>query len=115
MLANQGNDTIHKIIATSGATLVDCNENGIQDACEILDGSEADENNDDIPDSCQTPVGCDGDANGDLVVDVNDISYVLFRLGDNGFPGTVDGDVNCTGVVDVNDISYVLFRLGNPC
>ena len=24
---------------------------------------------------------CDGDANGDNIVDVNDISYVLFRLG----------------------------------
>ena len=24
---------------------------------------------------------CAGDANGDMVIDVNDISYVLFRLG----------------------------------
>jgi hypothetical protein len=58
--------------------------------------------------------GCDGDANGDNTVDVNDISYVLFRLGNVGVPGTVDGDANGDGVVDVNDISYVLFRLG-PC
>ena len=57
---------------------------------------------------------CDGDANGDDVIDVNDISYVLFRLGNAGVPGTVDGDANLDGVVDVNDISYVLFRLG-PC
>jgi hypothetical protein len=55
---------------------------------------------------------CDGDANGDNLVDVNDISYVLFRLGDSGTPGEVDGDANQDGVVDVNDISYVLFRLG---
>jgi hypothetical protein len=27
------------------------------------------------------PPACDGDANGDGVIDVNDISYVLFRLG----------------------------------
>ncbi len=115
-VVNQGNDTIHKIIATSGATLTDCNNNGIQDACEILDGSEADDNDDGIPDSCQVPLGCDGDANGDATVDVNDISFVLFRLGGAGALGTVDGDVNCDGVVDVNDISYVLFRLGicNP-
>ncbi len=59
--------------------------------------------------------GCDGDANGDLVVDVNDISFVLFRLGQNNGP-CGDGDANGDGVNDVNDISYVLFRLGtcNP-
>ena len=34
--------------------------------------------------AADTPAGaaCDGDANGDNVIDVNDISYVLFRLGD---------------------------------
>ena len=63
---------------------------------------------------CTDPGGCDGDANGDNIVDVNDISYVLFRLGNSGTPGTVDGDANADGLVDVNDISYVLFRLG-PC
>ncbi len=58
---------------------------------------------------------CDGDANGDNVIDVNDISYVLFRLGDPcGAPGC-EGDANGDGTIDVNDISYVLFRLGNPC
>ena len=58
---------------------------------------------------------CDGDANGDSLVDVNDISYILFRLGDPcGSPGC-DGDVNLDSTVDVNDISYVLFRLGDPC
>ena len=55
---------------------------------------------------------CDGDANNDNTVDVNDISYVLFRLGNSGTPGSVDGDANSDGIVDVNDISYVLFRLG---
>ncbi len=57
---------------------------------------------------------CDGDANSDFAVDVNDISYVLFRLGDlpNGSCGCLQGDANGDGIVDVNDISYVLFRLG---
>ena len=53
-----------------------------------------------------------GDVNLNGIVDVNDISYVLFRLGNSGFPGTVDGDANYNGGVDVNDISYVLCRLG---
>jgi hypothetical protein len=55
------------------------------------------------------------DVNMDGIVDVNDISYVLFRLGMSGTPSQVDGDANYDGVVDVNDISYVLFRLGNTC
>ncbi len=63
---------------------------------------------------CNPPAGCEGDANGDNTVDVNDISYVLFRLGNSGGIGTVEGDANLDGIVDVNDISYVLFRLG-PC
>ncbi len=58
---------------------------------------------------------CDGDPNGDFTVDVNDISYVLFRLGDPCPAPGCDGDANGDGTVDVNDISYVLFRLGNPC
>ena len=57
------------------------------------------------------PAGCEGDTNGDNTVDVNDISYVLFRLGSP----PPDGDANGDGTVDVNDISYVLFRLGDPC
>ena len=70
---------------------------------------------DDVSFSVTTPSGCDGDANGDLAVDVNDISFVLFRLGQtNGTCG--DGDANGDGANNVNDISYVLFRLGtcNP-
>lgn len=62
-----------------------------------------------------TPVNtCEGDANGDGNVDVNDVSFVIFRLGDSGDPGTVDGDADGDGTVDVNDVSYVIFRFG-PC
>jgi hypothetical protein len=59
------------------------------------------------------------DVNGDFAIDVNDISYVLFRLGDTGLAGAgpiaLEGDANRDGVIDVNDISFVLFRLGHPC
>ena len=58
---------------------------------------------------------CEGDANNDGAVDVNDISFVLFRLGNLCPAPGCDGDTNSDGNVDVNDISYVLFRLGNPC
>ncbi len=53
-----------------------------------------------------------GDANGDGSISVNDISFVLQRLGHTGQP-CLEGDVNGDGLVDVNDISYVLFRLGS--
>ncbi len=55
---------------------------------------------------------CAGDANKDGIVDVNDISFVLFRLGDPG-GACIPGDANGDGVNDMNDISHVLFRLGN--
>ncbi len=54
----------------------------------------------------------DGDSNLDGTVDVNDISHVLFRLGDVITTCCAGGDVNGDVLVDVNDISFVLFRLG---
>jgi hypothetical protein len=62
-------------------------------------------------DATNETLSCDGDANGDNTVDVNDITYVLFRLG----VSPPDGDANGDGAIDVNDISYVLFRLGFAC
>jgi len=61
-----------------------------------------------------TPGYCDGDANADGFVDTNDISYVIFRLGNSGAPG-IPGDVNVDAVVDVNDLSYVIARNGTTC
>lgn len=54
---------------------------------------------------------CDGDADGSGGVDVNDISFVIFRLGNSG-GSCIDGDVDGNGSVNANDISYVIFRLG---
>ncbi len=59
------------------------------------------------------PNCCTADVNGDSVIDVNDITYVLFRLGSTCPP--CDGDANEDGAVDVNDLTFVLFRLGDPC
>ncbi len=58
------------------------------------------------------PTICAGDANKDGIVDVNDISFVLFRLGDPG-GACINGDANGDGINDVNDIAFVLFRLGD--
>jgi hypothetical protein len=35
-----------------------------------------------FPDECEQSLECGADGNGDAVVDVNDISYVHFRLGE---------------------------------
>ncbi len=65
------------------------------------------------PPICEAPPAfCEGDANQDGAVDVNDISFVLFRLGDPG-GACIPGDANGDGANDVNDISFVLFRLGD--
>ncbi len=69
----------------------------------------------DAGDSLAMNLKCDADANSDGFVNVDDLSYVLFRLGANGSPGLIDGDANTDGITDVNDISFVLFRLGSLC
>lgn len=57
---------------------------------------------------------CEGDADGNDMVDANDITYVILRLG-NTPPAGTDGDVDGSGVVDANDIAFVVLRLGNTC
>jgi len=54
---------------------------------------------------------CEGDADGNGSVDVNDITYVVQRLGQPG----PDGDADGSGAVDVNDITFVVQRLGAAC
>ena len=55
---------------------------------------------------------CTGDINGDRIVDVNDISSVLFRIGAPCMAPGCPGDVNTDGIVNVNDITFVLFEMG---
>ncbi|MCH7721298.1 MAG: hypothetical protein IH988_09985, partial [Planctomycetes bacterium] len=55
----------------------DCNENGIPDECDILDGNSEDGNGNGIPDECET-TDCEGDVNGDGLSDV-----VISGLGRN--------------------------------
>lgn len=97
---------IRRIVAADGP-LNDCNANGVEDACDIAAGDAEDGNANGIPDSCE---GCEGDADASGTVDVNDVSFVIFRLGDTG--NCTDGDVDGSGIVNVNDISFVIFRLG---
>lgn len=58
------------------------------------------------------PAACAGDADGNGIVEANDVTYVILRLGETGTPGTVDGDADGSGTVDTDDITFVLLRLG---
>lgn len=96
----------------------DCNSNGLRDDCDIADGRSPDTNANGIPDECETPQ-CDGDADGDGAVEVSDVTFVIFRLGDSG-SACIDGDVDGSGSVTTGDIAYIIFRLGTcppggPC
>ncbi|MCA9292925.1 MAG: hypothetical protein KDA20_03835 [Phycisphaerales bacterium] len=54
---------------------------------------------------------CPEDLDGSGVVDLGDLSVVLFNFGLLGGPGDVTGD----GLVDLADLSAVLFAFGQAC
>jgi hypothetical protein len=91
----------------SGGPQLDCNENGLQDICDIELGLSADTNLNGIPDECEdsTPTP-DPDLDGDGDIDINDLLAVLAQWG-----GCVDGcpaDLNLDGVVNIEDVLIVL-------
>lgn len=57
----------------------------------------------------QPPVLCEGDADGSGQVDVDDLAFIVLRLGQSGGPADVDG----SGSVDVDDLTYAVLRLGS--
>ncbi|MCE9594880.1 MAG: PQQ-dependent sugar dehydrogenase [Planctomycetes bacterium] len=63
---------VYKIVPSP--VLVDCNLNGIQDGCDIANGTSFDANNDGIPDECQCPVApavyCTAKVNSQLCVPI---------------------------------------------
>lgn len=60
---------------------LDCNLNGISDACDIANGSSNDTNSNGVPDECES--ACEGDVDGNGNTDVDDVLTII-----NGF-GTV--------------------------
>jgi len=109
-------DEVFKIIPDTDGPEFDCNKNGLEDGCEILDGSAADDDGNGIPDECEEAV-CEGDANGDGTVDPLDAGFVLARFGcpvGTGDPGCDAADQNGDGMVDPLDSGFVLARFG-PC
>jgi hypothetical protein len=59
---------------------VDCNDNGIDDACDVTTGTSADDNDNGIPDECEAPP-CPADINDDNAVNVLDLLTVITNWG----------------------------------
>jgi hypothetical protein len=80
-------------------TITDCNSNGVDDACDILNGTSYDDNGNGIPDECEF-----ADCNDNGVADEDDIANGTSEdCNENGTPDEcdlVDGDCNENGILD---------------
>ena len=87
----------------------DCNDNGVNDTCDIANSTSSDDNGNGIPDECEA---CPGDADGDGDSDIVDILAVIAFWGTaGGANGT--GDVDNNGVVNIEDLLQVIGWYGD--
>lgn len=98
-----GNRLLPSIIEWSA----DCNNDGIVDYGQILNGTVSDVNQNGIPDSCESGGGEDddsvpGDFDGDGDLDLEDLAAIREEL------GICAADINADGVVDGVDLAHVL-------
>jgi hypothetical protein len=88
----------------------DCNNNGIIDLRDILDGA-ADADNNAIPDSCEPT--CDQDTNGNGQVEMDDLIEVILGWGEcPALPAPCPGDLTANYAVDVDDLVEVILAWG---
>ena len=76
----------------------DCDNDGICDLCEIIDGSSHDANDNDIPDECES------DCNGNGIPEDAEVACGFLRY----------GDMNCDGFINPGDIDPFVLALLNP-
>ena len=92
----------------------DCNEDGIVDYGQILDGTYPDEDGNGVPDCCDADEQCDpciGDLNGDGVVGPPDLGILLAVWGTDG-GDIVGADINGDGTVNASDLGPLLGAWG---
>ncbi len=94
-------------VIVEGVFSDDCNDDGIVDYSQILDGTVGDLNDNGIPDACE----CLADVNQDGVVNGADISAVLGFWGLAGKPLPA-ADITRDGVVDGADLAVLLGSWG---
>jgi glucose/arabinose dehydrogenase len=84
----------------------DCNENQVDDACDILAGTSRDVNGNGVPDECE----CVGDLDGDGTTGLSDLAILLAAYntctGDPGY--NPDADIDDSGCVDLADLATLL-------
>jgi len=95
----------------------DCNGNGIPDLCDFASGFTLDCNNNGIPDSCDIASGFDPDCNGNSIPDTCDIlSGLLIDCNNNGLADAcdiasgIDPDCNANMIPDSCDLSEYLYN-----
>ena len=100
-----GNGSAYIVDGFRGIGGPDCNNNGIDDFCDILDEPSADMNANGIPDECE----CLADTDGSGSVNVTDLLSLLTGWGPNpGHPA----DINNDGTVNVSDLLAILAAWG---
>jgi hypothetical protein len=93
--------------------LSDCNQNGVLDMIDILDGTAIDADDNGIIDACEPT--CFGDVDGDGMVGINEFMQVLADWGPcPALPAPCESDYNRDGVVGINDLLIALAQWG-PC
>jgi hypothetical protein len=88
----------------------DCNDDGIVDYGQILDGTYADENGNGVPDCCEG--ACPGDLNLDDRVDSADLGLLIAAWNTDG--SIVAGsDINEDGIVNAADLGLQIGNWGD--
>ena len=103
---------IFKIVpdVAGGIVGTDCNNNGVDDACDLLSGAGTDDNGNGVLDQCE----CPGDLDGDGDTDLTDVALMLAAFGNCvGQPGyDPAADLDSSGCVDLPDLSTALASFG---
>ncbi|MEM8835558.1 MAG: PQQ-dependent sugar dehydrogenase [Planctomycetota bacterium] len=101
---------IYKIISNDGP-FTDCDENGVEDACELLDGTASDANMNGIIDACDA--SCPGDVDGNGATNTADITFAVSNLGAGAMGATgTPGDADGNGATTTADITFIVSNLG---
>ena len=90
----------------------DCNNDGVVDYGQILQGQLVDADANGVPDVCEVDP-CPGDITNGGTVDAADLSILLAAWGTNG-QAEFDTDIDGSGLVDGGDLALVLGGWG-PC
>jgi hypothetical protein len=94
----------------------DCNNDGIVDYGQILDGTFSDDDENGVPDCCDGGSPCDpctGDITGNGQVDAADLGILLAVWNTNG-KSNPEADINGDGTVDAADLGLLIANWG-PC